>query len=428
MNVIYDISVLALAQRDPRARTGVFRVVDNIARSLADSDQVNLSFCIAEGIYEPVDFLAGDAQLSHVDLAISASASFRLRLYRQISGLTDKIAAAQPGVKLAPLKALRKSLNRLAEFSARHGGVLNDRSLAAAEIYHSPFSPIPKQARDARSLKRFLTVYDLIPILYPALFESDLSSLLPEVLASLGHEDFAFCISESTRNDLCSYRPDLDPARIFVTPLAASELFYPCDDAERFRQTRRRYGIPEGVPFLLSLGTLEPRKNIDQVIKVFARLVKEQSIGDLYLVLVGTKGWNYDRILDAVKNLELSEDRIILTGYVADEDLAPLYSSAMAFIYISLYEGFGLPPLEAMQCGTPVITSNRASLPEVVGDAGIMLDPFDEDGACQAVLDLYRNAALREQMSRRSIERSRQFSWDRCARETIAGYQIALGN
>ncbi len=428
MNVIYDISVLALAQRDPKARTGVFRVVDNIARGLAGSEQVNLRFCIAEGINEPIDFLAGDAQLSAVDLALSASARFRLRLYHQIYGLTDRIATAQPGMELAALKALRKSFYRLAEFSARHGVVLNESDLAAAEIYHSPFSPIPKQAQDARGLKRFLTVYDLIPILYPALFESDLSSLLPEVLASLGHEDFAFCISESTKNDLCSYRPDLDPARIFVTPLAASDLFYPCDDAERVRQTRRKYGIPEGVPYLLSLGTLEPRKNIEQVIKVFARLVKEQNIGDLKLVLVGTKGWNYDRILEAVKNLEVSEERIILTGYVADEDLAPLYSSALAFIYTSLYEGFGLPPLEAMQCGTAVITSNRSSLPEVVGDAGIMLDPFDEDGACQAVLDLYRNAVLREQMSRRSIERSRQFSWDRCVRETIAGYQIALSN
>lgn len=124
----------------------------------------------------------------------------------------------------------------------------------------------------------------------------------------------------------------------------------------------------------------------------------------------------------------MSEERIILTGYVADEDLAPLYSSALAFIYISLYEGFGLPPLEAMQCGTAVITSNRSSLPEVVGEVGIILNPFDEDGACQAVLELYCNAALREQMSGCSIERSRQFSWDRCVRETIAAYQIALNN
>jgi glycosyltransferase involved in cell wall biosynthesis len=420
--------VLAHAQRDPKARTGVFRVVDNVARGLANSDQLNLRFCLAEGVNEPVGFLSGDSQLSDVNLALSKSARFSLLLYRQIHELSSRIATAQPGMELTSFKALRKSLYRVAEFSSRHGGVLKGKDLASADIYHSPFNPIPKQAKDARNLKRFLTVYDLIPILYPALFESDLSSLLPDVLASLGNEDFAICISTSTKNDLCAYRSDLDPARIFVTPLAASELFYPSNNVDRLAQTRRKYGIPEGMPYLLTLSTLEPRKNIEQVIKVFARLVKEGNINDLQLVLVGTKGWNYDRILDAVKNLEVCEKRIILTGYVADEDLAPLYSGALAFIYISLYEGFGLPPLEAMQCGTPVITSNRSSLPEVVGEAGIMLDPFDEDGACQAILELYSNAALHEEMSRRSIERSRQFSWERCVRETIAAYRFALNN
>lgn len=428
MNVIYDISVLAQAQRHPKARTGVFRVVDNVARGLAASHELNVRFCIAEGVNDPVDFLARDAQLKDVDLALSASAHFRLRLYRQIHRLTDRVDTVEPGMKLTSIKALRKSLYRLSEFSTRPGRVLNVQDLASAEIYHSPFKPIPKQAREARGLKRFLTVYDLIPILYPALFESDLNSLLREALDSLGPEDCAICISESTKNDLCSQRPDLDPARIFVTPLAASGLFYPCNDADRLAQIRLKYGIPEGVPYLLSLSTLEPRKNIEQVIKVFAHLVKEESIKDLRLVLVGAKGWNYDKILELVSTMEVSEDRIMLTGYVADEDLAPIYSGALAFIYVSLYEGFGLPPLEAMQCGTPVITSNRSSLPEVVGDAGIMLDPFDEDGACQAILELYRDAALREQMRRRSLERSRQFNWNRCVSETIAAYRIALTN
>lgn len=428
MNVIYDISVLAQAQRNPKARTGVFRVVDNVARGLANSQELNVRFCVAEGVNDPVDFLAGDVQLKDIDLALSASARFRLHLYRHIYRLTDRVATVEPGMRLRSIKALRKSLYRLSEFSTWPGRVLNDRDLAFAEIYHSPFNPIPKQAREARGLKRFLTIYDLIPILCPALFDADLNNLLREALASLGPEDFAICISESTKNDLCNHRPDLDPAKIFVTPLAASGLFYPCNDTDVLAQIRVKYGIPEGVPYLLSLSTLEPRKNIEQVIKVFARLVKEESIKDLRLVLVGTKGWNYDKILEAVRTMELSEERIILTGYVADEDLAPFYSGALAFIYVSLYEGFGLPPLEAMQCGTPVITSNRSSLPEVVADAGIMLDPFDEDGACQAILELYRNTALREQMRRRSLERSRQFNWNRCVSETIAAYRIALTN
>jgi glycosyltransferase involved in cell wall biosynthesis len=428
VNVIYDISVLAHAQRDPKARTGVFRVVDNVARGLVDSHEVDVRFCVAEGVNDPVDFLASDAQLKDVALALSASTRFRLRLYRQIHRLTDRVGTVEPGMKHTSIKALRKSLYGLAEFSALPRRILNNDDLASAAIYHSPFRPIPKQAREVRGLKRFLTVYDLIPILYPALFEADLNTLVREALSSLGPADFAICISESTKNDLCNHRPDLDPARVFVTPLAASGLFYPCNDADRLAQIRLKYGIPVAVPYLLTLSTLEPRKNIEQVIKVFARLVKEQSIDDLHLVLVGAKGWKYEKIVEAVRNMEVSEDRIILTGYVADEDLAPLYSGALAFMYVSLYEGFGLPPLEAMQCGTAVITSNRSSLPEVVGDAGIMLDPFDEDGACQAILELYRNPALRAQMRRRSLDRSRQFNWKRSVSETIAAYRDAVNS
>ncbi len=426
MEVIYDISVLAQAQRYPKARTGVFRVVDNVARGLAASGECRLRFCVAERINEPVDFLARDPQLRTVDLALSRSARFKLRLNSRIHGLTDRLDSGPPGAMSTPLKALRKSLYLLADFSARHGQVLRRQDLAAAKIYHSPFHPLPEQTRGANGLKRFLTIYDLIPILYPKLFESDVKNLLPQILSSLRPEDFVFCISESTKHDLCDYRSDLDPARVFVTPLAASELFYPCTDTAQLTQTRTKYQIPKGVPYFLGLSTLEPRKNIEQVIKSFSRLVREQRISDLRLVLVGVKGWDYSRVLEAIKNFELSDDRIILTGYVADRDLAALYSGALGFIYLSLYEGFGLPPLEAMQCGVPVITSDRASLPEVVGNAGMMFDPGDEDGVCQAMFDLYRDEALHAELSRRSLERSRQFSWDRCVRQTMESYKKAL--
>jgi glycosyltransferase involved in cell wall biosynthesis len=156
--------------------------------------------------------------------------------------------------------------------------------------------------------------------------------------------------------------------------------------------------------------------------------VREQSLHELRLVLVGAKGWDYDRIFEVIESFDIPRSYIILTGYVADEDLAALYSGALAFIYLSLYEGFGLPPLEAMQCGVPVITSNTSSLPEVVGDAGIMVDPRDENAICQSIFDVYRDQSLRDQMSRRSIERAQLFSWDRTVHETIAAYKLAIGN
>lgn len=428
MNVIYDISVLAQARRYVNARTGIFRVVDNVARGLAASAELDLKFCVSEGTNDPVGFLSADLELGGVGLAVSASTRFSLSLYSHVHRLTDRLSSGSSGVSSASQRALRKGLYHLAEFSSRHGRILRKEDLAVAEIYHSPFASIPREARAARYIKRFLTVYDLIPVLAPEFFPSELSSGIPRILESLSSGDFALCISQNTKNDLCSYRTDLDPAKVFVTPLAASSLFYKSSDIDRLSAARKKYKIPEDGFYLLSLSTLEPRKNIDQLIKCFARLVREQGISNLRLVLVGARGWDYDRIFEAVDRFDVARDYIAFTGYVDDDDLAALYSGALAFVYLSLYEGFGLPPLEAMQCGIPVITSNRSSLPEVVGDAGIMIDPTDEDAVCQSILDVYSNHELRERMGAASIERARQFSWERCTQQTIAAYKFALNN
>ena len=155
-------------------------------------------------------------------------------------------------------------------------------------------------------------------------------------------------------------------------------------------------------------------------------LVRAERLDDLHLVLTGERGWNADGIFAASGELADLRDRIVFTGYVDDVDLAPLYSGALAFAYPSLYEGFGLPPLEAMQCGTPVVTSNAASLPEVVGDAGRMVDPADGAGLAQALLDLYRDPALRADASARGLLRARQFTWARYAERCVAGYRAAL--
>ena len=190
-------------------------------------------------------------------------------------------------------------------------------------------------------------------------------------------------------------------------------------------QVRKKFGIPNG-PYILSLSTLEPRKNIAQTIRCFVRLLEQEKIDDLSLVLVGSKGWDYDSIFEEIAASPKIRDRIIVTGYAADEDLAPLYSGATMFVYPSFYEGFGLPPLEAMQCGVPVITSNTSSLPEVVGEAGIMVDPHDADELSQAMLKIYNSTDARQRMSLESLEQAQKFSWKRCAEQTIDTYKAAV--
>jgi glycosyltransferase involved in cell wall biosynthesis len=297
------------------------------------------------------------------------------------------------------------------------------------DIYHSTIFEIPKQVRDYKHVKPFLTIYDLIPIMYPSFFEvkPKRTHFLNAILESLQIEDWIICISESTKNDLCEYRR-VDPFRIFVTPLAADrQVFYPCTSPQRKNIIFEKYSIPDA-PFFLGLSTLEPRKNIAHTVKCFLALLAQEKIENVNLVLVGAKGWKYHEIFEAAGCLPELSDRIIFTGFVDDEDLATIYSNALAFIYMSLYEGFGLPPLEAMNCGIPVITSNTSSLPEVVGDAGIMLPPSDRDLLCQAMLKIYSQEGLRNELSVKSLDRCSLFSWNRTCEATIRAYKTAMNS
>ena len=426
IKVLYDISMLG-GHSVKSYRTGVYRVVENLARGLAASPDCELTFCIGPEVDAGFEHLTEDAQLHLVPFAISPSLRIRRRLHQSIADLTRSIETTKSESARFYRKSTRKLLYHAYQTAGSHSIPVDGKTLARADIFHSPFHAIPAQMQTASNLKRFLTIYDLIAIRRPELFEAPVSDGMTRVLQSLGLEDFSLCISQCTKNDLCNYRPELDPSRIFVTPLGASDNFHLCTDTNALNAVRKKYGIPLDAEYVLSLCTLEPRKNLEQAIRSFARVIKQERINNVRLVLVGPKGWDYDRIFAAISAEGIS-DYVIFTDFVADEDLSPLYSGALAFIYLSLYEGFGLPPLEAMQCGTPVITSNTSSLPEVVGDAGKMLDPNDTEGICQALLDVYSNPELRSSMRQRSLDRARLFSWEKSTRETIAAYKIALAS
>lgn len=423
MRVIYDISVLGVGHYHQRARTGVFRVVEHVAQELIHSQDVELTFCASSSFHDlsaALDYLQDHLSLQSVPFPHSKlKRLFDIKLHH----LNRQIGVV-PQYKRLLLKLARRILFHANQVVEPYADLINLSSLEQADIFHSPFFPLSAQLSSLKSIKKFITVYDLIPILFPQFFEFDEDHLIKQVLKSLDPDSWAICISQSTKEDLCNYL-DFNPSRIFVAHLAASKLFYPCSALDKIATTKKKYNIPDA-PYILSLSTLEPRKNIDHTIRCFAKLVQQENIQDLNLVLVGTKGWDFNKIFEELSNYSLLHDRILLTGYVADEDLASLYSGAMMFVYPSFYEGFGLPPLEAMQCGVPVITSNTSSLPEVVGDAGIMVDPTDGDALCQNMLELYNDVCLRESMSQKSIERSRLFSWDKCAQETISAYKIAL--
>ena len=420
MKVLYDIAVLGLGHRQERARTGIFRVVENVALELARDPSLSLRFCATAKSAGCHDYLKSQAPLSGVSLK---SASTRIVLDRLEMALVDASARAKPGWNAG--RVVRGCLGFAMNQIRRLLAPISHAELADADIFHSPFYPLPAGTRKQKNLRRFLTVYDLIALLRPDLFERNVVKLIQEVLATLTPEDWVVCISEATRRDLLTFRPDLNPSHVRVTHLAAADHFKPDLRVHEWPALKRKYNLPDA-PYALTLSTLEPRKNIAHVIRCYAQLVANQQIGDMRLVMVGTRGWKMESIFAELEKLGPLSERVIVTGFVPDEDLAPIYSHAAMFVYPSLLEGFGLPPLEAMQCGVPVITSNTSSLPEVVGDAGIMVPPTDMDALCQAMATLFQDRALRDRLALRSRERAATFSWARCAAETVDAYRAAL--
>jgi glycosyltransferase involved in cell wall biosynthesis len=221
--------------------------------------------------------------------------------------------------------------------------------------------------------------------------------------------------SAATRADLL--RAYAAPAeRIHVVYLGRDESLVREQNPDVITAARARYGICER--YLLYVGTLQPRKNLARLIEAFAR-VHARPVTRLQLVLAGRRGWLYDDLFRQVEKLGLA-GRVLFPGYVADEDLAALYSGAMGFVFPSLYEGFGIPVLEAQGCGVPVMASNNSSLPEVAGNGALLVDPLDEDAIAAAMARLIAEPELRAELTRRGFENVRRFSWEKCARETLA--------
>lgn len=393
MKIAFDTSVLGAAHYHANeSRTGVFRVAEQLWEGLQRSEH---------DIQVASPFHLGETQrfLGKPALHTSATcwwAEQELRFYECF-----------PPNSLAQKAARWGWFQTIRQRKARYAIDLN--VLGSVEIYHSPFHPLPPEVQQLKQVKALVTVHDLIPKIHPEFFGVWHLHNANELLAGMTPETFVACVSESTRNDLLNWCPVLSPERVSVIPLAADrQLFYRETDPQKLANVRQKYGIPEEVPYFLSVSTLEPRKNVARTVEAFRGWVKAQPETQAVLVMVGSRGWKLDQLLAEIQRDPQLKGRIFLTGYVDDADLAALYSGARVFVYPSLYEGFGLPALEAMQCGTPVVTSQNSSLPEVVGEAGFLVDPLSIDSLEEG---LHRAWVHGEEIRERVVHQVSQFDW-----------------
>lgn len=266
-----------------------------------------------------------------------------------------------------------------------------------------------------RKTKCIVTIYDLSYVRYPQYTApKNLAYLKKFVPPSLKRANAIITISESSKNEITNYyKVSSDKIKV-IYPAVDQKLFRP-QASQKIKHVTAKYKITQ--PYILCVATLEPRKNLIGVLDAFDKL-PEQIKSSHSLVLVGGKGW-LDGELEAKYDDLANKYNLVKTGYVPDEDLPALYSGAEVFVYPSFYEGFGMPPLEAMACGIPVITSDNSSLPEVVGDAGIMVKAEDTAGLASQIKRVLADKKLADSMRKKSLVQAQKFSWGKSARDLL---------
>ncbi|MGQ9491757.1 MAG: glycosyltransferase family 4 protein [Anaerolineae bacterium] len=287
----------------------------------------------------------------------------------------------------------------------------------ACDLYHSPDFALPP----LKTARGVVTVHDLSFLRCPEHADPGLRAFLTRAVPrSVARACRVLADSESTKADLVELL-GVEAEKISVVPAGVDARFRPVRDTLKLAQVRQRYRLPEW--FILFVGTLEPRKNLPRLITAYAQMRRHTGLPH-QLVIAGKPGWLYEGIYEQVVKEGLSEN-VHFIGFVADDDLPALYTLADLLAFPSLYEGFGLPPLEAMACGTPVVASNRASLPATIGSAGLLVDPEDTDALADALARVLGNASLRIRLADLGRAQAARFTWQAAAERLLEAYRLA---
>lgn len=298
-----------------------------------------------------------------------------------------------------------------------HFLVIKDIQKEKVDLFFAPSSYIIP-AFCPTSIKMVMTVHDLVSHMFPA--NHNKKAVIIERLTlkrAIKRADKIFVVSENTKKDLLK-RFTYPESRITTTYCAPAEYFNTKTSEEDLQKFKEKMKYPDN--FVLAVGTLEPRKNFATLIRSFSTIKKKHP--DFKLVIVGKQGWKFKQIEETIKQYKLEEE-VIFPGYLKDNDLKNTYKLAKVFVFPSLYEGFGIPPLEAMASGCPVVSSNVASLPEVIGDAGLLVDPTNPYKLAEAVSSLIENEQVRQKMIERGHGQVQKFHWKNSAEIALQAFK-----
>ncbi|MGQ9490968.1 MAG: glycosyltransferase family 4 protein [Anaerolineae bacterium] len=345
--------------------------------------------------------------------------------------LTQALAAAYPDVSFCLLQDARNRHPLLSAPNVRiaHTPVPSHHrfeqwflpwavSRLQVDVFHSTDFIPPLRYRGLS----VITIHDLAFLIYPHFLTRDAAQYYGQIDQAVRVAQHIIAVSRSTRNDLVRML-GVPEDKISVIYEAADPLFQPLDRATALQSVQALYDLPES--FILFVSTIEPRKNVTGLLRAYRRLRDDYKLTPA-LVLVGARGWLSDEVFELVEKLELQNYTFFL-GRVDAPILRYLYNAALCLVHPAFYEGFGLTPLEAMACGTPVIVSNVSSLPEVVGDAGLLVNPQNDEEITIALWRLLTDETLRAELRTKSLQRAARFSWQQAAEQTMAVYRQVIG-
>lgn len=414
LNVIYDATLICNYFHKDSARSGIFFAAYNILVELQKRSDVQLALYI-----DPKK--SGEASRIKKELFPKLEYVFDYSANRKLINLNIWFWGRHS--KLLSHSWLRKPFAVgivVTEFllcKVMKGKYKKD-VLGEMDAYLSPAFRIPDLIRNESHAKTYVVLYDTIPFKFAEFNNLRWGDYIRDVFESSNKSDFFFTISKCAQRDFEKIFPLVNEMSSKVIYLAASESFRPIKSENEKKRIQKKYKVPQNKRYVFSLCTIEPRKNLIRAVRCFISFVEKYNIDDLVWVM---GGGHWESFIKELKKNSVSWNPkyIIQAGYIDDEDLPVLYSNAEWFVYTSQYEGFGLPPLEAMQCGCPVITSNNSSMPEVVGDAGIMIDWDSDAQHIEAYKKYYFNEDLKKENIRKGIERARMFSWKETASKMI---------
>ena len=412
MELMFDATVLVNALENNTSRSGIFFTAYQIAKELNHKNNIHLSF------YCP----------KNKSFLLKNLTEFKkVPIYPSIT-IFDKLHAwlrQQKNIKKVNFKKKQKLFWHYLAFTEKviffvpnlimHYGCY--KKIGKIDVFFFFFSYFSKEFFNNPMINKYIFLHDTIPLIYPEYYPEIKTGKywLQNLLKQLREDSnwHAFANSQNTKKDFLKFVPELKPEQITVTPLACAENFHPCSREETLKSLEK-YNLPTDKRYVFSLCSLEPRKNLIRAVKTFIEFIKKNNIDDMVFILGGGHWEDFiDKLNAEIECLGDFKNKIIKAGYIDDEDLAPLYSGAEWFVYTSQYEGFGLPPLEAMACGCPVITSNNSSLPEVVGDAGIMIDWDSDEQHIKAYENYYYHPELRQKNREKGLNRAKEFSWEK---------------